>query len=111
MSLSDQYIGKTRGLTKIFSLSVRVNQVWYLKSKDLIDLLQRFDHLRLLEKLWHYTALQVAEAILYEYFQTLVRIVCRSSPSRKIRCFLAVVSNGTRTDSYLWTLETGFSHS
>jgi len=47
-------------------------KVWYLKSNDLIDLIKRFNHLQILEKLWHYTALQQAETILYEYLNTLV---------------------------------------
>jgi hypothetical protein len=75
--MSNEHIGETQRIDEdlLYRCSCRSNnQVWYLKSKDLIDLLQRFDHLRLLEKLWHYTALQVAEAILYEYFQTLVHI-------------------------------------
>ncbi|CAF1543248.1 unnamed protein product [Adineta ricciae] len=45
--------------------------IWYLKSNDLFDLIERFHHLRILEKLWHYTALQLAEAILYEYLNTI----------------------------------------
>ncbi|CAF1291613.1 unnamed protein product [Adineta steineri] len=45
--------------------------VWYLKSNDLIDLIERFNHLRILEKIWHYTAIQLAEFILYEYLNTL----------------------------------------
>ncbi|UJR30400.1 hypothetical protein I4U23_017935 [Adineta vaga] len=45
--------------------------VWYLKSNDLFDLIERFSHLRILEKVWHYTALQLAEVVLYEYLNTL----------------------------------------
>ncbi|CAF1127759.1 unnamed protein product [Rotaria sordida] len=41
--------------------------VWYLKSNDLIVLIERFNYLRILEKIWHYTALQLAETVLYEY--------------------------------------------
>ncbi|CAF4318684.1 unnamed protein product [Rotaria sp. Silwood2] len=45
--------------------------VWYLKSNDLIVLIERFNHLRILEKIWHYTALQLAETVLYEYLNTM----------------------------------------
>ncbi|CAF1576337.1 unnamed protein product, partial [Adineta ricciae] len=45
--------------------------IWYLKSNDLFDLIERFRHLRILEKLWHYTALQLAEATLFEYLNTI----------------------------------------
>ncbi|CAF3376108.1 unnamed protein product [Rotaria socialis] len=41
--------------------------VWYLKANDLIVLIERFNHLRILEKIWHYTSLQLAEIVLYEY--------------------------------------------
>ncbi|CAF3526453.1 unnamed protein product [Rotaria sp. Silwood1] len=41
--------------------------VWYLKSNDLIVLIERFKHLKILEKIWHYSALQLAEGVLYEY--------------------------------------------
>jgi len=51
---------------------IYIFKVWYLKSNDLIDLIERFNHLRILEKLWHYTALQIAEVVLYEYLNTLV---------------------------------------
>ncbi|CAM4824044.1 unnamed protein product [Rotaria magnacalcarata] len=45
--------------------------VWYLKANDLIVLIERFNHLRILEKIWHYTSLQLAEIVLYEYLNTM----------------------------------------
>jgi hypothetical protein len=54
------------------NIKLKFFKVWYLKSNDLIDLIKRFNHLQILEKIWHYTALQLAESILYEYFNTLV---------------------------------------
>ena len=66
-------------------------QIWYLESKDFIDLLQRFDHLRIFDKIWHYSALQIGETILYEYLNTLVIIYLFIHSSYKMYLFCIAI--------------------